>query len=314
MTRDRYGSPDVLALRQLARPEPGRGEVLVRVRASSVTIGDWFMLTGRPRVLRAAWGPIRPRSQVLGREVAGVVEAVGPGVTELRAGDEVYGEVGGGTHAEYVVASERLLARKPATVGWAEAAAVPIAGVTALQGLRDAGRIEVGHRVLINGASGAVGTFAVQVATALGAEVTAVCGARSAELVRSLGADHVIDYAAADYTSGEERYDVIFDLVGNHGVGANRGVLTPTGVYVASTHRLGVLLRAAAAGLFARGRVVVLAQRESKADLEVLRELIEAGRVRPVVDRRYRLEDVPRAFVEQAAGHARGRKVIEVTS
>jgi NADPH:quinone reductase-like Zn-dependent oxidoreductase len=243
-----------------------------------------------------------------------VVEAVGPGVTAFQTGDEVYGEVDNGAHAEYVVSPERLLARKPATLTFEEAAAVPIAGVTALQGLRDAGRLQPGHHVLVNGASGAVGTMVVQVAKALGAEVTAVCRERNAELARSLGADHVIDYTQADYTAGDERYDLIFDLAANHGVGANRRVLTPTGVYVASTHRLGTLTRAALAGLWARGRVVVLAQRESKADLDTLRELIEAGRVRPVIDRRYRLEEVARAFREQAAGHAQGRKVIEVTS
>ncbi len=314
MTRDRYGPPEVLELRTLARPEPGPGEVLVRVRASSVSIGDWLMLTGRPRMLRAAWGLLRPRSRVLGREVAGVVEAIGSEVSEVQPGDEVYGEVDNGAHAEYVVAPERLLARKPATLTFEEAAAVPIAGVTALQGLRDTGRIRPGHRVLVNGASGAVGTMVIQVAKALGADVTAVCSGRNAELVRSLGADSVIDYSQVDYTAGDARYDLIFDLAGNHGLGANRRMLTPQGVYVASTHRMSTMLRAALTSLWARGRVAVLAQRESKADLDTLRELIEAGHVRPVIDRRYPLDEVARAFREQAVGHAQGRKVIEVTS
>jgi NADPH:quinone reductase-like Zn-dependent oxidoreductase len=251
---------------------------------------------------------------VLGREVAGVAEAIGPDVTDLRLGEEVYGEIDNGAHAEYVVAPERLLARKPATLTFEEAAAVPIAGVTALQGLRDAGRIRPGHRVLVNGASGAVGTMVVQVAKALGADVTAVCSGRNAGLVRSIGADSVIDYAQADYTAGEQRYDIVFDLVGNHGVEANRRILAPTGVYVASTHRMSTMLRAALTSLWARGRVAVLAQRESKADLDMLRELIEAGHVRPVIDRRYPLDEVARAFREQAVGHAQGRKVIEVTS
>jgi NADPH:quinone reductase-like Zn-dependent oxidoreductase len=314
MARDRYGLPDVLELRQLARPEPGPGEVLVRVRASSVTIGDWLMLIGRPRIMRAAFGLLRPRARVLGREVGGVVVSVGADVTELRTGDEVYGEVDGGAHAEYVAAPERLLGRKPANLTFEEAAAVPIAGLTALQGLRDAGRMQPGHKVLVNGASGAVGTMAVQVAKALGAEVTAVCSGRNAELVRALGADHVIDYTRTDFTAGHERYDVIFDLAGSHGIRACRRVLTPKGVYVASTHRMRVLLSAAIVGLFARGRVTVFAQHQSRADLDTLSELIEAGRVRPVIDRRYTLADVPRAFAEQGAGHARGRKIIEVAS
>jgi NADPH:quinone reductase-like Zn-dependent oxidoreductase len=314
VARDRYGPPEVLALRQLARPEPGRGEVLVRVRASSVTIGDWLMLMGRPRLARAVWGPLRPRSHVLGREVAGVVESVGPGVTELRSGDEVYGEVDNGAHAEYVVAAARLLARKPSNLSFEEAAALPIAGVTALQGLRDTGRIQPGRHVLVNGASGAVGTMAIQVAKALGTEVTAVCSGRNAEFVRALGADHVIDYLRDDYTVADMRYDLILDLAGSHGISANRGVLTPLGVYVASTHRMGTLLRAALTSLWARGRVTVLAQRSSKADLDTLRELIEAGRVRPVIDRRYRLEEVDQAFRDQGAGHAQGRKIIEVAA
>jgi NADPH:quinone reductase-like Zn-dependent oxidoreductase len=298
----------------LDRPSIKPDEVLVRVRASSVSIGDWFWLTGTPRIMRLASGILRPRDRILGRDLAGVVEEVGPDVHRFSPGDEVYGEVSFGTHAEYVAAREDKLARKPANLGFDAAAAVPLAGVTALQGLRDSGRIKPDARVLVNGASGAVGTFAVQVAKAFGAEVTAVCSGSSAELVRSIGADHVIDYATTDFTAGPERYDIIFDLAGSQPIGRCRAVLTPAGVYVASTSNLGVLLRAGLTSLVARGQVTVLAARESKEDLDVLRELIERGAVTPVIDGRYELSQIPDAFRAQGAGHARGRKVIAVSA
>ena len=314
IVRDRFGDPDVLELRDLERPSVERNEVLVRVHASTVAIGDWFWLTGTPRIMRPASGLLRPRDHILGRDVAGVVEATGDGVTEFAAGDAVFGEIPNGAHAEYVAAPAELFARKPANVSFEEAAAAPIAGVTALQGLRDKGRIKPGQRVLINGASGAVGTFAVQIAKAYGTEVTAVCGADSAELVRSLGADHVIDYRTTDFTADSERYDLIFDLAGSQPVGRCRNVLTPSGIYVASTSNLGVLLRAALASMVARDQVAMHSATESKADLEILRDLIEKGAINPVIDRRYELAQVPDAFRDQGAGHARGRKVITVAA
>ena len=314
IVRDRFGSPDVLELREVERPTIKPGEVLVRVHASSVAISDWFWLTGTPVIMRPAAGIVRPRDPILGRDVAGVVEAVGPDVHTLGIGDEVYGELDGGTHAEYVAAPESKLARKPANLSFEEAAAVPLAGVTALQGLRDSGRIGAGQHVLINGASGAVGTFAVQIAKAYGAEVTAVCSASGAELVRSIGADHVIDYATTDFTAGTARYDLIFDLAGSQPIRRCRDVLTPGGVYVASTSRLGVLFRAMLLSVVARGQVTVFAAKESKADLEVLRELIEQGAVTPVIDGRYQLSETAEAFRAQGSGHARGRKVIIVAA
>lgn len=314
MVRDRFGSADVLQLREVERPRVGPDEALVRVHASSVSIGDWFWLTGTPLVMRPVSGLLRPRDRILGRDLAGVVESVGPEVHDLRPGDEVYGEISGGAHAEYAAAPARLLARKPATLSFEQAAAVPLAGVAALQGLRDAGRIKAGQHVLVNGASGAVGTFAVQIAKALGTEVTGVCSARNAELARSIGADHVVDYAREDFTRGESRYDLIFDLVGSRPIRACRRVLTPTGVYIASTSRLRVLLGAALLSLVAGGRVAAHAAHASRADLDVLRELIEAGKVSPVIDQRYDLSQVPEAFRQQGLGHARGRKVVSIAA
>lgn len=314
IVRERFGGPEVLELRDIERPSIKAGEVLVRVHASSVSIGDWFWLSGTPRIMRLASGIVRPRDPILGRDVTGVIEAVGSDVTTLHPGDEVYGEVPFGAHAEYVAAAADLLVPKPANLGFAEAAAVPIAGVTALQGLRDKGRIEPGQRVLVNGASGAVGTFAVQLASHFGAHATAVCSADSAELVRSLGADAVIDYRTTDFTAGEDRFDLIFDLAGSQPIGRCRKVLTPTGVYVASTSNLRVLLRAALASPFAGGQVAVFAARESPADLRTLTGLIEQGAIDPVIDRRYELAQTADAFRDQGAGHARGRKVITVVA
>ncbi len=312
--RDRFGSPDVLELRDVERPTIERDEMLVRVHASTVAIGDWFWLTGTPRIMRMASGIFRPRDPILGRDVAGVVEATGNGVTDFVPGDQVFGEIPNGAHAEYIAAPAELFARKPAELSFEEAAAVPIAGVTALQGLRDSGRIKPGQRVLINGASGAVGTFAVQIAKSYGADVTAVCGTDSADLVRELGADHVIDYRTTDFTAGTERYDLIFDLAGSQPIGRCRKVLTPTGIYVASTSNLSVLLRAVLASLVSGGQVVMHSAKESQADLEFLCGLIEKGAITPVIDRRYELAQVPDAFRDQGAGHARGRKVITVAA
>jgi NADPH:quinone reductase-like Zn-dependent oxidoreductase len=314
MVRDRFGSAEALRLEEMETPGISSDEVLVRVRASTVSIGDWFWLTGTPLLMRPASGLLRPRDRVLGRDVAGVVEAVGADVRDIQVGDEVYGEIPWGAHAEFAAVPARLLARKPANLSFEQAAAVPLAAGTALQGLRDAGRLKAGQHVLVNGASGAVGTFAVQIAKAYGAKVSAVCSARNAELVRSLGADHVIDYTRDDFTQGDTRYDLIFDLVGSRPIGSCRRVLTPSGVYVASTSRLRVLLRAALVSIVARGRVVVHAAHESNADLDTLRELIEAGQVTPVIDGYYSLSQVPTAFREQGLGHARGRKVISIAA
>jgi NADPH:quinone reductase-like Zn-dependent oxidoreductase len=317
----RYGSPgEVLEFRDVDRPDPRGGEVLVRVHASSVNAGDWFMLVGRPYVLRPMWGLKRPKHDIPGMDVAGTVEALGPGVTRFSPGDEVYGELRSGAYAEYAVAAEDALAPKPADLGFAEAAAVPVAGVTALQGMRDAGGVRAGHRVLVHGASGGVGTFAVQVAKSLGAHVTGVCSTRNLDLVRSIGADQVVDYTREDFTRGERLYDVILDLVGDRPLAACRRVLRPDGVYVASTGRPGgavlgplpYIARVALSSLRGGPKMKVLATKPNAADLEALSRLIETGQVTPVIDRAVSLQQAVDALAHLGEGHARGKSVVTV--
>ena len=320
----RYGAPrDVLELRDVDRPEPADHEVLVRVHASSVNPADWFLLVGRPYVLRLAFGLTRPRRPIRGQDMAGTVEAVGSGVTRWRPGAAVFGELpGGGAYAEYVVATEDALTSAPAGLDLAEAAAVPLAGGTALQGLRDAGGVRTGHRVLVNGASGGVGTFAVQIAKSLGAHVTAVCSGRNADLVRSLGADEVIDYTRVDFTRGDERYDVIFDLVGNHTLSAFRRVLHRDGVYVSSSGMTGgpilgplpYILRVMLSSLRGGPKMKAFAAKPNPEDLAALAEMIESGQVRPAIDRAYPLADTATALARQGEGHARGKTVVTVAA
>jgi NADPH:quinone reductase-like Zn-dependent oxidoreductase len=322
IVQSRYGGPgDVLEFRDVERPRPGDGEVLLRGRASSVNPADWFTLVGRPYVLRLAFGLTGPRQRVPGRDVAGTVEAVGARVSRWRPGDEVYGELPGGAFAEYAVAAADALAPKPSTLDFAEAAAVPLAGVTALQGLRDAGGVRAGQRVLVNGASGGVGTFAVQIARALGARVTGVGRADGLDLIRSLGADEVVDYTREDFTRGAPAYDVIFDLVGNHPIAAYRRILRPGGVYVASAGRLGgailgplpYLARVALSSVRrGRRRVTVFAAKSTPEDLAALTRMIEAGAVTPVIDRTYALSEVADALAHQGLGHARGKTVVTI--
>ena len=316
MTYRRYGPPEVLELRHVPVPAPGAGEVLVRVHAAGIDVGVVFTLTGSPLPIRAVTGLRRPRRPVLGRALAGRIAAVGPGVTRLRVGDEVYGEITGGAYAEYTVAPEDLLAAKPAGLTFDQAAAVPVSGTTALQGMRDAGAVRPGQRVLINGASGGVGTFAVQIAKALGGEVTAVCSARNADLVRSLGADHVVDYAREDFTRAGERYDVLLDLVGNHPISASRRALAPAGTLVLSAGPPAPSIRrtiaAYAMSPFVGHTLAPLVARPRRQDLDALSEMVEAGQVAPVIDRTYPLDEVPEALRRQAAGHARGKTVITI--
>lgn len=311
ITRDRYGLPDVLRLREVARPSAGAHEVLVRVHASSVNFADWVMLTGTPHAARLVFGLFRPRHPVLGRDIAGRVVAVGPGVTRFAPGDEVFGEFTG-AYAEYVRVPERCLARKPSNLSFEEAATLPVAAMPALQGLRDKAKIRPGHRVLINGASGGVGSFAVQIAKALGAEVTGVCSTSNCDWVRKIGADHVVDYTREDFTRTSRRYDAIFDAVGSAPIAACTRILSRTGVYVSSVGRMGWSLKALFASLLPGSQVVVLAARSTPRDLTALAELIEAGAVKPVIDRRYTLDEVPGALRRQGEGHARGKSVITV--
>jgi NADPH:quinone reductase-like Zn-dependent oxidoreductase len=315
-----YGSPDVLELQEIEEPDPTDDEVLVRVRAASVNPADWYGMAGRPHVARPLMGLRRPKDNRIGADFAGTVEAVGSNVTELRPGDEVFGARSGAL-AEYVcVPEDRAVILKPANLTFEEAAAVPIAALTALQGLRDKGQLQPGQKVLINGASGGVGTFAVQVAKALGAEVTGVCSTTNVDIARSLGADHVIDYTQADFTRSGERYDLLLDVAGSRSWSACRRVLTPQATLVIiggpKTNRLlgplSHVVKVRLAALPSRRKVVFFVAKMEKADLVVLRELLEAGTVRPVVDRRYELSEIADAFRYLGEGHAQGKIVLTV--
>jgi NADPH:quinone reductase-like Zn-dependent oxidoreductase len=315
----KYGSPDVLELRDIEKPEVGDDGVLVRVRAASVNPLDWHGMRGQPYLMRMAGGVRRPKDTELGVDVAGEVEAVGRDVTQFRPGDEVFG-VRSGAFAEYVRGSEEsTLVPKPAGLTFEQAAAVPVAGTTALQGLRDKGQLQPGQHVLINGASGGVGTFAVQIAKAFGAEVTGVCSTVNVEMVRSIGADHVIDYTREDFTKSGQKFDLILDIAGSRPLSACRRVMAPSGTFVVVGGPGGRWIRPADRALtavlmnrFVSQRMLPFLSHASKDDLLVLKDLIDAGKVTPVIDRTYPLSATPEAvrYVEQ--GHARGKVVITV--
>jgi len=315
-----YGPPDVLEFKDVDEPVVADDRVLIRVHAASVNPYDWHMMRAKPHFVRLQAGLRRPKHIVQGADVAGTVEAVGKDVTRFKPGDEVFGG-GRGAFAEYATASEGSIALKPANVSFEEAAAVPMAGLTALQAVRK-GRIEPGAKVLISSASGGIGTFAVQIAKSFGAEVTGVCSPRNAEIVRSIGADRVIDYTRDDFTQSEERYDVILDSVGTRSLSAYRNVLTPTGVYVAIgavemgdwVGPLTFVSKILIASLVGRQKMVPLLASTNTADLVVLKELIEAGDVMPVIDRTYKLSEVPDAIRYLEEGHAQGKIVITVGS
>jgi len=317
---DRYGPPEVVRVEEVERPEPADDEVLVRVRAASVNPADWYGVTGRPYVARVTTGLRRPRSGRVGVDFAGTVEAVGKAVTKLRPGDEVF-DGRNGAVAEYVcVREERAIVPRPANVTPEQAAAVPVAGLTALQGLRDHGRLQPGQRVLINGASGGVGTFAVQIARALGAEVTGVCSTRNVELVRSLGAGHVVDYTREDFTRSDLRYDLVLDVAGSRSWSEYRRVLAPRATLVAvggpKSNRLlgplGHVLRTRLAAVPSSRRAVFFIAKLNRPDLEALSDLLEAGAVTPVIDRRYELSEIADALRYLGEGHARGKVVVTV--
>jgi NADPH:quinone reductase-like Zn-dependent oxidoreductase len=317
IVRESYGSPDILELREVAKPEVADDDVLVRIRAASVNRLDWYVATGTPYVGRPLTGLRKPKDEALGVDFAGTVEAVGRDVTQLHVGDEVFGGRSG-AFAEYVSVGVGV-AQKPANLSFEEAAAVPVAAVTALQGLRDKGQLQPGQKVLINGASGGVGTFAVQIAKALGAEVTAVCSTRNVDLVRSLGADHVIDYTREDFTRSGQRYDLLFDNAGSRSWWTCRRVLAPRATVVLvggpKTRLLGPLGHFAAMRLASLGssrKAVFFMAKVDRPDLEVLRELIEAGKVTPVVERRYELSEIAEALRYMGEGHARGKLVVTV--
>jgi NADPH:quinone reductase-like Zn-dependent oxidoreductase len=317
IVQETHGSPDVLELRDVDRPQAKDDEVLVRVRAASVGAWDAHAMTGEPRVM-GMFGMLKPKNRIAGRDLAGLVEAAGKNVTRFRPGDEVYGE-GHGAFAEFTCVSEGDLAYKPRNLTFEQAAAVPIAGITALVGLRDVGQIRGGQQVLIIGASGGVGTFAVQIAKTYGAIVTAVCSTRNVDLVRSIGADHVIDYTRQDFTETRQRYDLILELADSRTLSELRKVLEPKGTLVMSSGvggrwmgPLGRMIRAVVASPFVSQTVRVLTIKTTTSDLDVLREFVESGKVEPVIDKTYPLAATPDAVGYVERGHTQGKTVISM--
>lgn len=317
LAQDRYGTPEVLELRRLPVPMPGPGQVLVRVRAASLNAYDWHVVTGTPRMARVIAGVRAPKHPVPGADVAGLVEAVGAGVTRFAVGDEVFGDIGWGSLAEYAVAPEKRLAHMPAGVSFEQAAAVPLAGLTALQGLRDHGGLQAGQRVVVNGASGGVGTLAVMIAKALGGEVTAVCSATKVDMVRALGADRVIDYTAEDYTALARDQHLLFDNAGTRPWRETRRVLASGGVQVMVTGPMhgwfGPMREALARKVASVGsgkRFTDFTASVRTADLETLAELLGSGALRPVVERTVPLAEAADALRYLGEGHARAKLVV----
>ena len=307
-----YGTPDVLALKEIAKPVVKDDDVLVRVHAAGLNAGDVFTMRGAPSAVRLIVGLLKPKNNhVPGWDVAGRVEAIGKNVTQFKPGDEVFGACNG-TCAEFACARESNLLLKPPSLSFVQAAAVPTAAVTALLGLRNTGELQAGQKVLINGASGGVGTFAVQIAKSFGAEVTGVCSTRNVEMVRSIGADHVVDYTQDDFTQGGQRYDLILDNVGNHSFSDLRHALTPQGVLQPNTGNAGMsyVFKALILSLFMRKQGRLFVANPKQEDLALLKELIESGKVAPVIDRTYPLSDFVEAFRYLDKGHARGKVVI----
>jgi NADPH:quinone reductase-like Zn-dependent oxidoreductase len=314
--QDRYGSAEVLEAQDIDRPAIGDDEVLVHVRAASVHVGDWILMTGMPYVMRMGTGLSKPKNPVPGTDIAGTVDAVGPQVQSLRPGDDVFGWCTG-AFAEYARASEDQLVKKPANLTFEQAAAVGVSASTALQLLRDDAKVQPGQKVLINGASGGVGTFAVQIAKAFGAEVTGVCSTKNLDLVRSIGADHLIDYTQQDFRDGAERYDVILDNVGDRSMADTRRALTPNGTLLSNggghaAGKLGRTIRGFLVSLVARQQARPSLKTQNRSDLLALKELVEAGGVRPVIGGTYPLGRTAEAISQVAAGHALGTLVIAV--
>ena len=308
-----FGPPDVLRFQEVEKPVPKDREILIEVRAASVNPYDWRHLRADPFFIRLMGaGLLKPKHRILGADVAGRVEAVGGGVEQFRPGDEVFGDGGYGAFAEYVCVGETKVVPKPAGLTFEEAAAVPMAGLTALQGLRDKGRIRAGQKVLVNGASGGVGSFAVQIAKAFETEVTGVCSAAKMDLVRSLGADHVVDYAREDVTRGGRRYDLIFDVAAYRSASRYAAILSPGGVYVVAGGSMARIFQAMLKSLAGARTVQFLAAKVDQEDLRSLVTLLQAGRVKPIVDRCFPLEETAEALRYLETGHARGKVVITV--
>ena len=313
IVQNEYGSPDVLKLKEVDKPVVKENDVLVSVHAAALNAGDYFSMRGSPWLVRFTVGFPKPKNYILGWDVAGHVQAVGKNVKRFQPGDEVFASCNRAL-AEYACAAEDKFAMKPTNLTFEQAAAVPTAAITALQGLRDAGKVQPGQKVLINGASGGVGTFAVQIAKSFGAEVTGVCSTRNVDMVRSIGADHVIDYTQEDFTQSGQRYDLILDNVANRSFSDLRHALTPQGIIIPNSGHggMGYVIKGFLLSPFMRQQGRMYLASSNNKDLVVLKELIEAGKVTPVIDRTYPLSDTPEAFRYLEEGHARGKVVITV--
>ncbi len=316
---NRYGPPDVLELKEVEKPIPKDNQVLIKVHAASLNYGNLVLLRGKPFLARFAFGLLKPKYSIPGGDIAGRVEAVGKDVKQFQPGDDVFGDLSGcgwSGFAEYVSVPEHALALKPANMSFEEAAAVPMAAITALQGLRDKGKIQSGQKVLINGASGGVGTFAVQIAKSFGAEVTGVCSTRNVDILRSIGADHVIDYTKEDFTQKKQSYDLILAVNGYQPISAYKRALSPKGIFVHVGGSGAQLFQAMVQGpwisMTGSKKMGSMLQRANQKDLMYMKELLEAGKVKPVIDRCYKLSEVPEAFRYFAEGHAQGKVVITV--
>jgi len=313
---EKYGPPDVLQLREVEKPTPKDNEVLVKVHATSANYSDWAFVRGKPLLRLMTGGLLKPKHKILGDDIAGRVEAVGRNVKQFQPGDEVFGISNFGAFAEYRCVNEDKLVLKPANISFEEAAAIPVAAIPALQGLRDKGQIQSGQKVLINGASGGVGTFAVQIAKSFGAEVTAVCSTRKLDMVRSIGADHVVDYTQEDFTKREERYDLILAVGGYHPILDYRRALSPEGIYVCIGGSTAQYFQATLLGplisMMGSKKMGSVLGKPNQKDYAFLIELFEAGKVVPVIDRRYTLSEVAEALRYLEEGHARGKVVITV--
>ena len=316
----KYGSPDVLRLEEIQKPTPGDNEVLVGAYATSIVFADLAFVKGKPFLVRLLGsGLLKPKFKILGVDIAGRVEAVGRNVKQFHPGDEVYGDLSGygrGAYAEYVCAPEKALAPKPANCSFEEAAAAPESAVVALQGLRDKGQIQPGQKVLVNGASGGIGTFAVQIAKSFGAEVTGVCSTRNLDMVRSIGADHVIDYTQEDFTKNGQRYDLILATAGYRSLFDYKRALSPKGIHVVTGGTMAQIFQPMLLGpwitITESKKMVNLSVRPNQEDLVLVKELIEAGKVKPVIDRCYALSEIAEALQYYDEGHARGKVVITV--
>ncbi|MDQ0201195.1 NAD(P)-dependent alcohol dehydrogenase [Neobacillus ginsengisoli] len=316
---NKYGPPDVLELKEVEKPIPEDNQVQVKIHAASVNYGNLVLLKGEPFVARFAFGLLKPKYSIPGGDIAGRVEAVGKNVKQFQPGDEVFGDLSGcgwGGFAEYVSVPENVLAPIPSNMSFEEAAAVPMAAVTALQSLRDKGKIQSGQKVLIYGASGGVGTFAVQIAKSFGAEVTGVCSTRNLDIVQSIGADHVIDYTKEDFTKKTMRYDLILAANGYQPISVYKRALNPNGIFVhvggSGVQMFQTLVLGPWISMTGSKKMGGFLQRPNQKDLIFMKELFEAGKVKPVIDRRYKLSEVPDAFTYFAEGHAQGKVVITI--